>query len=245
MKGTFVNHSGQWIEGAMNTMKTGMDELDIELLVRYVVREEEYKEALAVVERFGQHPAAANVIRNYYAELPEGLEEMACDLRVVVQRCGAFIFALKTTDHCYLYFGSEDAVQFIGTYRQGLADDELLSFFGFPDSKTFGKHVEVAFETLARPAKHVSAASCIVCGVAIGEAHVLGCPVEQCPWCQGQLNRCNCRFDQLGVEEFTDEAQLERFEEILETKGRIAFAPEQAPAYPIAGNDPGPAGRSR
>ena len=225
-------------------MKTGIEALDIELLVRYVVREEDYKKALAVVERFSQHPAAANVFRNYYAELPEGFEEMACDLRVVVQRCGAYIFALKTTDHCYLYFGSEDAVQYIGTYQQGIDDDELLLFFGFPDPGSFLKKVGVSFETLVRPANHVSASHCVACGVAVGEVHVLGCPVEQCPWCQGQLNRCNCRFDQLGVDEVADEALLERFEEILETKGRIVFTPEQAPAYPTAGSDPGPAGRN-
>ena len=224
-------------------IKTGIDALDIELLVRYVVKEQEYKEALRVIERFSHHPAALNVFRNYYAELPEGLEEMACDLRVVVQRQGAFIFALKTTAHCYLYFGSGDAVQYIGDYHQGLNDDELLSFFGFPDSGSFLKKVEASFDTLARPARHVSASTCVACGVAVGETHVLGCPVEQCPWCQGQLNRCNCRFDQLGVEELADEALLERFEEILETKGRIVFEPEQAPAYPTAGDDPGPAGK--
>ncbi len=232
------------MEGTIVTMKRGIDALDIDLLVRYVVKEEEYKEALRVIEQFCHHPAAVNVFRSYYGELPEGLEEMACDLRVVVQRQGAFIFALKTTAHCYLYVGSEDAAQYIGDYTQGIDDDELLSFFGFSDSGSFLKKVETSFDKLVRPAKHDSASNCVACGVAVGETHVLGCPVEQCPWCLGQLNRCNCRFDQLGVEAMADEAQLERFEEILETKGRIVFEPEQAPAYPIAGNDTGPAGRS-
>ena len=44
----------------------------------------------------------------------------------------------------------------------------------------------------------------------------------------------------VGVEEMADEELIERFEEILNLKGRIVFKPEQSPSYPTAGNDPGP-----
>ena len=223
----------------MQKDKLGINGLDTELLIQYVVREEEYAEALAVIARYSHHPAAVNVFRNYYSELPEGREEMACDLRVVAEKQGAFIFALKTAAHHYLYFGSDKEVQYIGDYQQGINDEDILLYFGFEDSASFSKKTEGSFDQLELLTQ-TSAASCVICGVARGEVHILGCPVEQCPWCDGQLNRCNCRFDQLGVEEMADEELLERFEEILNLKGRIVFKPEQSPSYPTAGNDPGP-----
>lgn len=224
----------------MHSDKLGINQLDMELLIRYAVREEEYAEALAVIDRYSHHSVAVNVFRNYYAELPEGREEMACDLRVVAEKQGDFIFALKTTDHYYLYFGSDEEVHYIGDYQQGINDEDILLYFGFEDVASFFKKTEGSFDQLEQLAQQTSAASCVVCGVATGEMHILGCPVEQCPWCEGQLNRCNCRFDQLGVEEMAGEELLERFEEILNLKGRIVFKPEQSPSYPTAGNDPGP-----
>lgn len=224
----------------MHRDKFGIDQLDTELLIQYVVREEEYTEALAVIDRYRHHPAAVSVFRNYYSELPEGREEMACDLRVVAEKQGAYIFALKTTAHQHLYFCSDEEVQYIGDYRQGISDEDILLFFGFEDAASFLKKTEGSFDQLEPLTEQSSGVSCVVCGVATGEAHVLGCPVEQCPWCEGQLNRCNCRFDQLGVEEMAGEELLERFEEILNLKGRIVFKPEQSPSYPTAGNDPGP-----
>ena len=233
-------HTGKWIQQTMQKAKLGIDELETELLIRYVVKEEEYEKALAVIDRFRHHPVAVNVFRNYYAELPEGREEMACDLRVIAEKQGAFLFALKTTDHRYLYFGSGEEVHYIGDYRQGLNDEEILHYFGFKDVATFSKKTAGAFDQLPQLDKQTLAPNCVVCGVAVGEVHILGCPVELCPWCEGQLNRCNCRFDQLGVEEMADEELLERFEEVLAQKGRIVFKPEQSPSYPTAGNDLGP-----
>lgn len=219
---------------------SGIEELDTELLVRYAVSENEYADALEVVERFRNHRVAVNVFRNYYAELPEGREEMASDLRVVAEKQGAFIFALKTTTHQYLYVSSDNDVQYIGDYRQGISDEDILLHFGFENAASFLKKIEQSFHELEGLGQLEPELICVACGVAKGELHILGCPVEQCPWCDGQLNKCNCRFDQLGVEEIEDEEQLDRFEEILSIKGRIAYGPEQSPSYPTAGNDPGP-----
>ena len=129
----------------MQKDKLGIDGLDTELLIQYVVREEEYAEALAVIARYSHHPAAVNVFRNYYSELPEGREEMACDLRVVAEKQGAFIFALKTAAHHYLYFGSDKEVQYIGDYQQGISDEDILLYFGFEDVASFSKNVEEEF----------------------------------------------------------------------------------------------------
>ena len=35
-------------------------------------------------------------------------------------------------------------------------------------------------------------APCKACGVAVGGAHHLGCPLERCPACHGPLQRCGC-----------------------------------------------------
>ena len=221
-------------------MESGLEELALEVLVKYVVREKEYKEALAVIDKFKSNPIASKVLRNYYEVLPEAREEMVCDLRVIAEKQGLFLFGLKTVEKQYLYLGSSEETHFIGDYDKGIQDEDMLLFFGFKDGKDYLDKLPASFEMLNEPAVEEKKKICVVCGVAEGETHIFGCPVEQCPWCDGQLNRCNCRFDQLGVEEIENNEQLETFEELLEQKGRVVFQAEQSPAYPIAGNDPGP-----
>lgn len=224
----------------MQTDTTDFDEIDIKVLIQYAVKQEEYAEALAVVTRFSEHAAAEKIFRKYYLELPEGCEEMACDLKVIAENHGTLLCALQTKNHAYLYVGSRDQVQYIGNFDDGLDDEDILLHFGFANAKTFAKKTGSSCGDLPSLSRQKVRPNCVICGAAVGELHVFGCLVEQCPWCDGQLNRCNCRFDQLGVEEIEDEEQLDRFEEILAAKGRIVFKPEQSPSYPIAGDDPGP-----
>ena len=73
---------------------------------------------------------------------------------------------------------------------------------------------------------------CPICYVSAGELHVLGCPVEVCPWCGGQLTKCHCRFSQLDMEQISAAAHVERLREKLEEKGRIAYSADQRPGYP-------------
>lgn len=234
------HHELKRIQGTMTGLATEFEKVKTEVLIQYVVSESELPKALDVLRKFKFHSVATGVLRNYYAALPYAREEMACDLRVVAERQNTYLFALKTTDNQYLYLGTDTDVLYIGAYQQGISDPEILSFFGFKDAKKFKESVPSSFEELQPLQDERNRIVCVACGVAEGEIHILGCPVEQCPWCDGQLSRCNCRFDHLGVDEIDDLTLLEGFEELLERKGRIPFKKDQGPSFPIAGDDPGP-----
>ena len=131
----------------------------------------------------------------------------------------------------YLYLVNNEGAAILGTLAEGIADKELLEFFGFSDKKSFlalGKdlsRIEEYEPSLADPTL------CPSCQTAVGEYHILGCPVEVCPWCSGQLTRCNCRFTWLEVENIDRESQIEKLQDRLDAEGRIPFAKEHSPAY--------------
>ncbi|MCD6389517.1 MAG: hypothetical protein J7L69_08895, partial [Desulfobulbaceae bacterium] len=56
-----------------------------------------------------------------------------------------------------------------------------------------------------------------------GEHHTFGCPTEICPWCDGQLTSCNCRFNQLKRDQIKTDSQIDLFLKKLNKKGRIPF----------------------
>lgn len=99
-------------------------------------------------------------------------------------------------------------------------------------------------------------AVCGDCGVTEGEIHESGCDMEVCPFCGGQLISCDCDIDGKGNEPFSDifdedieaisrrlgvsrdevltvqeallDVQYEKWQNVLETKGRVPFI-----EYPI------------
>lgn len=205
---------------------------EIKLYIRYAVPESEFKDAVAQVDRYRHNRLVLNLLREHYVALPDAREEAVTRISKLAQEQGAYLFVLTTTSTAHLYAVSIDAVVWLGEYLSEL-DPEILAFWGFADQKEFAK-ICVPIRDLEDYSVNLGdmQGECPACGVAEGEYHLFGCSVEVCPWCEGQLNKCNCRFDQLEVDAVDNEEQLERFLTVLTAKGRIPFQRQQAPYYP-------------
>ncbi len=205
---------------------------EIQMLVRYAVPEEEQQSACDYLELFHEDQFALAVIKDYYRTLPDAREEALLKISVIEQKEQVFLLLLSTEKHHYLYLTNDEEGTFLGEYEEGIADSHILSFFEYPDQAAFRKaHSSIEAYREYLPLERMNEEICPSCGTKTGDMHTLGCPVELCPWCGGQLNHCNCRFEQLEVEELTDETKIEELEGKLEKKGRIPYAKEQRPSF--------------
>ena len=80
---------------------------------------------------------------------------------------------------------------------------------------------------------------CHDCRVEEGQIHHLGCDMERCPFCGGQLMGCNCRYTLLGFDYNWNKPQSglpldiynnglppeleEKWEKMLNEKGRVPY----------------------
>lgn len=213
---------------------------EIELLMKYAVPEAHFREAAAFMEIYAADNIVLNLLHNFYSCLPDAIDDGIRKLRLLARRQGTFLFCATTFCDDYLYIVTSADAFCLGRLADGIGDDEVLQFFGFADHQTFvdrtTDRADFATHTPADQANDL----CPVCSVAVGEYHTLGCPVEVCPWCGGQLTRCNCRFVQLDVEQLRNEADIEMLRERLEAVGRIAFDTAQRPAYPTMDDEDEP-----
>lgn len=212
-----------------NTQRRLIDE--IALFVEYSVAEDQRRAALSLVERYAENPQALSVLLEFYKVLPESREEAVTRLAFVDSVQGVTLLVVSTASGSYGAVVSETEAHILGEYGKEPLPEEIVSFFGHGTDEelwqSYGKEAD-----LPELAPGGATAACPVCQVATGEYHLLGCPVEICPWCDGQLNRCNCRFEQLDVEAVETDEQVEAFRELLEEKGRIPYKIEQKPGYP-------------
>lgn len=205
---------------------------ETKLLIRYAVSAEEQSSACDYLGFYHEDLFALGVIKDYYKTLPEAREEALLKMSVIEQKEQVYLFLLSTAKHHYLYLTNGEEGTFLGEYEGGIVDDHIRSFFEYPDQESFKKaHSSMEGYGEYLPLERMNEEICPSCGAKTGNMHTLGCPVELCPWCGGQLNHCNCRFEQLGVEELTDEKKIDELEERLEKKGRIPYAKEQRPSF--------------
>ncbi len=199
----------------------------------FAVVQEERKEAEKLLNKYSNNEIILRLLYEYYTNLPDTCEEAVIQVSELNSKYDVHLFVLICKKHSWLYLINTDTVLLIGTYRGDREDmyGELIEFFGYSSQKEFLKNCPSVEELEEYPAEE-ERGRCPACGAGEGEVHLIGCVVEICPWCNGQLHSCNCRFEKLGVDEIEDEEQLEDFVELLEEKGRIVYQQSHSPAYP-------------
>jgi hypothetical protein len=218
----------------MDVPKTLTDcKKDIRFLMKYAVPEEQVEAAESLLRKYETDIIGLNLLYSFYIHLPEGLDDSVIKVRFLSHRQGVFLLCVFTGNGMqYLYIVNNEAAHIIGTLAEGIIDREILDFFGYGDNKevlalTSEPDKLKVYEPYTSDSKR-----CPSCQVAEGEFHTLGCPVEVCPWCNGQLTYCNCRFIKLDTDSLDKASQIEKLLELLEEAGRIVFKKEHSPGYP-------------
>ena len=197
----------------------------------YAVPENHRAEAEDLLEIYREDRIGLTLLQEFYSYLPEAREDWIREILVVNRQHGIFLLAAFTGQERYLYLVSSEGLEFQGSMTDGFLADELLDFFGYESAEAFAA-VCAAPETLPvyEPVQ-MDEDICPACHALAGEYHELGCPVELCPWCGGQLIHCDCRYEQLGLDAISSEEELLQFEAILEERGRIPYSREQRPSF--------------
>lgn len=183
-----------------------MDELKkqrqrIRELMQYAAPDARLDAALDLLVVYRNDRIGLRALEEFYSYLPDAEDDWVKELRLVGRRQGVFLLAAVTGRDSYLYLVSSEGIEFHGSLAEGYLDVQLLDFFGFSDKNSFQEAAQDPENFPLYQPVQVDEDVCPACHAAIGEFHELGCPVELCPWCGGQLVHCSCRFEQLGVEE--------------------------------------------
>lgn len=192
------------------------------LLMDFAVDEDDQAPARELLEKYAADTIALHLFQEFYSYLPEAENDAIRILRRLDKRGGNFLIAATTTKDTYLYLTNSEGAEFLGNHQDGIWDEEVLEYFGYSREESLRKFLDLNAFPVYVPV-NLDKSLCLVCAVDHGELHRLGCPLEVCPWCGGQLTRCNCRFSEAGVDQLTSDGQLEKFIEALEGKGRVPF----------------------
>ncbi|MFC1844027.1 hypothetical protein ACFLZ5_04490 [Thermodesulfobacteriota bacterium] len=205
---------------------------DIQFLMKYAVPEGQVDAATTLLEKYDSDIIALNLLHSFYVHLPEGKDDSVKTLRLLTRSQGVFLLCVLTGNGLhYLYLVNNEAAHIIGTLAEGIIDQQLLDFFGYENNEQVLALAENPEKLQEYEPYTPDSNLCPSCHVAVGEFHTLGCPVEICPWCSGQLTYCNCRFARLDTDALDKVAQIEKLQELLEAEGRIAFKKEHSPGY--------------
>ena len=211
---------------------------EIKLLMQYAVPADELPQAVALLEEYSGDRIALNLFHAFYSYLPEAHDDAITGLQVIALKKGVFLLCAATGIDNYLYVVSQEQAEFLGSAANGIWDSEVLEYFGYGSQEDSARSLEDMSRFPAYTPANADANLCPICSAANGEFHTLGCPVEICPWCGGQLTNCPCRFTITGKNTLQNEEDLESFHEQLVNKGRIPFdAGTQRPAYPAVGEE--------
>jgi hypothetical protein len=202
----------------------------------YAVPDEFRAEADDLLDIYRDDSLGLTVLLEFYSYLPEAQEDWVREMRLVNRHQGIFLLAVKTDRDRYLYLVSSEGIEFHGRLDDGFLSQELIDFFGYENSNVFTDFCTPFDGLPIYEPLQVDEEICPACHANVGEYHELGCPVELCPWCGGQLIHCDCRFEKLGLDALTTEAELVQFEALLEERGRIPYSPEQRPSFADEGS---------
>ncbi len=204
----------------------------IELLIRYSAPAEHRHQACTLVQGYRDDQIALRLLHHFYSYLPEAEDDAVRKISEVSRRQGLFLLVAVSLLGKYLYLVNTEEAVFLGTLEENALDGELLEFFGWQGPAAFAKATRNPTDLADYQAATLDGNHCPACSVATGEEHILGCPVEVCPWCGGQLVHCNCRFGRLQKESLDRDSDLDELYRLLSEKGRIPFEPAgQAPGY--------------
>ena len=208
----------------MDTPKTLIERKnDIQFLMKYAVPEAQVDSAEALLEKYDSDIIALNLLHSFYVHLPEGNDDSVKMLRLLTRRQGIFILCVSTgNDFHYLYLVNNEAAHIICTLAEGIADKQLLDLLGYKNNEEVLALIEKPEKLQEYEPYSPDSNLCPSCYASEGEFHTLGCPVEICPWCNGQLTYCNCRFAKLDTDTMDKVAQIEKLQELVpSTTSRI------------------------
>lgn len=197
----------------------------------YAVAENFRAEADDLIEIYHEDKIALTLLQEFYSYLPEAREDWIRELRLVNRHQGIFLLAARTDLNCYLYLVSSEGIEFQGRLDDGFIAQEVIDFFGYENTEAFVAACSPFDDLPIYEPLQVDTDICPACHAEVGEYHELGCPVELCPWCGGQLIHCDCRFEKLGLDALSNEQELAEFEQLLEERGRIPYSTEQRPNF--------------
>lgn len=190
-------------------------------------------QALSLLDAVAHDPIGRGILGDFYKNLPDVREDGIRALRLLGNSQGIFLIATQTFyEYCYLYLAAPGDICFVGPPEACLADRELFAFFAITPPESSAAFDETIAATPVYTPSIEDHDHCPVCFAATGEYHSFGCPVEVCPWCQGQLTACGCRFEKLQLEQLAGLEECESLLVLAKKKGRIPYAPRQRPEYP-------------